>query len=411
MNPRTSSSNPAVITAALALAASAAAQSPFTIGNLVVVSVNAVSSTSAISLDEYTPTGTFVQSIALPATPSGSNRQCTIRGTAASEGFLNVSANGLYLTLAGYDAPAGTANTAIEASTAATINRVVARIDLAGNVDTSTALGDAYDGSATFQGNVRSAVSLDGQSFWVSGTGQGQTGGIRHVASLGATTTTDLNLGAPAHCRVAGIYDSQLYTTSASTVYLGVCAVGTGVPTTPGQPITLLNGFPTTGGTAAASSYDFFWADQNTVYVADDNAPASTVGGISKWTFDGTIWSRAYRLTINPTPTTNWGARGLTGFVRNGVTTLWATMNTGSGSGTVLCSITDTGAGSTVNQLIASPAGTAFRGVRYLAKPSTLVRFAASCGGTADIKVSGNGEVGTDVRTTVTTPSVFPLIV
>ncbi len=407
MNPRTSFLS---LPLAATLAPFALAQSPFTIGNLVVVNVTAASTTSAIALDEYTTTGVFVQSIALPTAPVGANRQVSIRGNASSEGYLNVSTNGRYLLLTGYDAPVGTPNATIEASTAASINRVLARVDLNGVIDTSTALTDAYDGSTTTQGNVRAAASVDGQSFWLSGTGTTAASGIRYVASLGATTSALLNAGAPTNCRVVGIYDSQLYTTSASTVFLGVCAVGSGLPTTSGQVITLLPGFPTGGGTTAGSAYDFFWADQNTVYVADDNAPASTVGGISKWTFNGTIWSRAYRLTVNPTPTSNWGARGLTGFVRDGVITLWATMNTGSGTGTVLCSITDTGPASVVNQLLASPAGFAFRGVRYLSKPSTVQRFTAGCG-TVDLKVAGNGEVGTDVRTTVVNASVFPLIV
>jgi hypothetical protein len=193
-------------------------------------------------------------------------------------------------------------------------------------------------------------------------------------------------------------------------VFLGVCAVGGGLPIASGQSITLLPGFPTSGGTTAGSAYDFFFADQNTVYVADDNAPASTVGGISKWTFNGSMWSRAYRLTVNPTPTSNWGARGLTGFARDGVTTLWATMSTGSGTGTVLCSVIDTGPTSVVNQLLPSPSGFAFRGLRYLAKPSTLARFPAGCS-TVDIHVAGNGEIGTDVRTTVVNASVFPLVI
>lgn len=389
----------------------AVAQAPFTLGNLVVVSVSTASGvTSNLWLDEYTPAGVFVQSLPLPAATSGLQRQISIRGTAASEGFLNVSTNGLYLLLAGYDAPAGTASTAIEASTAASINRVVARVGIDGSVDTSTALTDAFDGSTTFQGNVRAVASDDGARFWVSGTGQGSSGGIRHVTALGDSTSAFLNLGAPTNCRVCGIYDGLLYTTSASTVYLGVCSVGSGLPTQPGQGITLLPGFPTAGGTAAGSAYDFFWADANTVYVADDNAPASTVGGISKWTFDGISWSRAYRLTVTPTATSNWGARGLTGFVRDGVATLWATMNTGSGTGTVLCSVVDTGPTATVTQLLPSPTGTAFRGIRYLAKPSTITRLTAGCG-TVTAKVAGNAEIGTDVRTTVGDFTVLPIVI
>lgn len=396
---------------AATLAAGLASQSPFTVGNLVVVTLNTGAATSAVSLDEYTPSGSLVQSVPLPTATIGNQRAITIRGNAASEGYLNVSVDGRYLLLGGYDAPIGTTGATIEASTAATFPRVIARVDLLGNVDTSTGLLDAYDGSSATAGNFRAVASVDGSSFWTSGTGLSSTAGVRYIQNLGDTTSTFLNAGSPTNCRVVGIYDGQLYTTSASTVYLGVCTVGGGLPTTPGQMITLLPGFPTSGGTAASSAYDFFWADPNTLYVADDNVPASTVGGISKWTFDGVTWTRAYRLTVQPTATNNWGARGLTGFVRNGVTTLWATMVTGSGSGTVLCTVTDTGPNSVVTPLLTSPSGTVFRGVRYLARPSTLQRFAASCGGSADLKVQGNAEIGTAVRTTVTTPAGLPIVV
>ncbi len=396
---------------AAALASALAGQSPFTTGNLVVVTVNTGATASAMTLDEYTTNGTLVQSLPLPAQTNGNQHAITVRGNAASEGYLNLSTDGRYLVLGGYDAPLGTPGATIEASTAATFPRVIARVDRLGNVDTSTALLDAYDGSTATAGNVRAVASVDGSAFWTSGTGISATAGVRHVSNLGDSSSVFLNAGSPTNCRVVGIYDGLLYTTSASTVYLGVCSVGSGLPTGPGQTITLLPGFPTTGGTAASSTYDFFWADPNTVYVADDNVPASTVGGISKWTFDGTSWSRAYRLTVQPTSSSNWGARGLTGFVQNGVTTLWATMVTGSGTSTVLCSVTDTGPNSVVTPLLTSPSGTAFRGVRYLPKPSSILRIPAACGGSADIKIQGNAELGTTVRTTLTTPSGLPAIV
>jgi hypothetical protein len=394
-----------------ALAVSLSAQSPFTIGNLVVVTVNSGNTASPVSLDEYTTAGVFVQSLPLPVAPNGNQLPILIRGNASSEGYLNTSVDGRYLLLAGYDAPPGTPGATIESSTSQTYPRVIARVDLLGNIDTSTGLRDAYDGNTQTAGNFRSVTSVDGTSFWTAGSGVGATGGVRFVQNLGDSSSLFLNAGSPTNCRVIGIYDSNLYTTSASGVYLGVNAVGQGLPTTPGQTITLLQGFPTGGGPSASSTYDYFWADPNTVYVADDNAPASTVGGISKWTFNGSNWSRAYRLTVQPTPTSNWGARGLTGFVRNGVTTLWATMNTGSGSSTVLCTVTDTGPNSVVTPLLTSASGTAFRGVRFLAKPSTVQRFPAACGGTADIKIQGNAELGTDVRTTITTPSGLPAII
>jgi hypothetical protein len=399
----------------LAFAAAAAAQSPFTIGNLVVARVGdgtatLTTATAPVFLDEYTPAGVLVQSIALPTAPNGNNRQFTFRGGAASEGFLNVSANGLYLLLTGYDTPVGSALALTEQAPASTTNRVVARIDLSGQVDTTTALTDAYSGSATVQGNIRGAVSDDGSRFWLSGTGASGTAGVRYVAAVGDTTSVTLQAGAPTNTRVAGVYDGQLYTTSASTVYLGVCKVGDGLPTTGSQPVTLLQGFPTTGGTAASSAYDFFFADANTLYVADDNAVNSTIGGINKWTFDAATgtWTRQYRLQLGGAGAQT-AARGLTGFVQNGVTTLYATCNTSGQTTTTLVSVVDTGPASTVTSLITSPANTAFRGVRRIGKPSTVQRFAAACG-TTGIKMNGNAEVGTDVRTTLLGPVGFPFV-
>jgi len=62
-----------------------------------------------VSIDEYSPTGTLVQSIALPST-SGSTNPLTATGTSTngkSEGSLTLSANGQNLLVPGYDAPAG----------------------------------------------------------------------------------------------------------------------------------------------------------------------------------------------------------------------------------------------------------------------------------------------------------------
>ena len=82
---------------------------PFTPGDLVVYRVGtgsgALGSTAtAVFLDEYSPTGTLVQSIAASTADSGSTHILTAGGTATSEGELNLSPNGQFLTLTGYDA-------------------------------------------------------------------------------------------------------------------------------------------------------------------------------------------------------------------------------------------------------------------------------------------------------------------
>ncbi|HEX5050758.1 MAG TPA: hypothetical protein VFZ65_03200 [Planctomycetota bacterium] len=405
------------IACSVAIAPAMLAQAPFAFGNIVVLRVgdgSAALSTAAAAmfLDEYTPAGALVQTIALPTSTSGSNHAITVRGIATSEAYLGVSTNGVYLLACGYDAAVGTPDIGTAGELPTTTNRVIARVDLVGTVDTSTALTDAYTGSnngvsVTSQGNPRAVASDDGQRFWIAGTGSTSDSGVRFVPFPGATTSIGLNAGAPTNCRVAGIHDGQLYTTSASTVYLGLNQVGLGLPTTGGQPISLLPGFPTAGGTAAGSAYDFFFAGPDTVYVADDNSIGSSVGGIQKWTFNGTTWVRQYRLQL----ATDTGCRGLTGFVQNGVVTLWGTVNTSStgGAQTQLVTVTDTGPGSVVTSLATSPSNTAFRGLRYIAKPSTLQRFANSCG-SADIEVNGNCEIGTDVRTTILNPVGFPFV-
>lgn len=399
-----------VLAAAVAFGATAEAQG-FTIGNVVVVRVgdgsSALGATAApIFLDEYTATGTFVQSFALPTAPSGNQRAITVRGNATSEAYLNVSVNGAFLTMCGYDAAPGAASALTQDAAANVTNRVIARIDLNGTIDTSTALSDAYSGAG---GNPRSVISDDGSQFWISGTST-VDGGVRYVANLGDTTSIGVNGGAPTNIRCINVFNGQLYFSSASTVYLGVNQLGDGLPTSSGQVVTHLPGFPTTGGTAASSSYDFFFADPNTLYVADDNAVASTVGGIQKWVNTGGTWTLAYRLQLGG-PGAATACRGLTGFVRDGVTTLWGTVNTNStgGAATQLVTVTDTGPTSTVVSLATSPLNTAFRGLRFLAKPTTLQRIPAACG-TAGIRVSGNAEIGTVVRTTILTPTAIPFV-
>jgi hypothetical protein len=377
-----------------ALASAALAQAPFTTGNLVVVRVGdgataLTNGSAATFLDEYTPTGTLVQSLAMPTAPSGLNQPFSNSGTATSEGFLNVSSNGLYLTLAGYAAAPGVA--AVAQTTASATPRVVARVDFSGAIDTTTTLTDGYNGAAGSNGNIRSVASDDGLQFWTAGTGVSNSG-IRYV-TLAGSTSVGINTGAPFNTRVAGIYAGNLFTTSASTVYQGVCQVGTGLPTLTGT-ITLLNGFPTATG---PSAYDYFFADPDTLYVADDRSLALG-GGIQKWTLVGGVWTLQYTLA---TPA---GCRGLTGRKFNGVTTLYATTSTGT-----LVSGDDTGAGATFTTLATAGTNTAFRGVRLLGRPSTLQRLPVGCGA-ATLNATGSCEIGTDVVSTVIGPIGFPFL-
>jgi hypothetical protein len=229
---------------------------------------------------------------------------------------------------------------------------VIGRTDMNGNIDTTTALSDAYSA-----GNIRSATSDDGTHFWTAGTSAAGAG-VRYVASLGATTSTQLSTTIT-NTRVVRIQNGQLYVSSATGTFQGISAVGSGVPTTSGQTIALLPGFPTAAG---PSSYDYFFADANTLYVADDRTNGS--GGIQKWTLSGGTWTLAYTLAVNATT----GCRGLTGDVTSGQNVLYATSVPGAGPIQVV-TVTDTGAGSLFTPLVTAATNTAFRGIRHLPTP------------------------------------------
>lgn len=318
---------------------------------------------TATFLDEYTPAGVFVQTIAMPTAVSGNNRRLTNSGTATSEGALTLSTDGRFLSLMGYNAALGTSNVPTTASSVN--NRVVGLVDWNGLIDTTTALTDAYSGTSTVSGNPRSAVTDGSGNFWLAGTGQ--TNPAVRFTTLGSTSSTQLNTSAPTNTRVANIFNGQLYVSSASGAFQGVGTVGSGLPTTGGQSLALLPGFPTASG---PSPYDFWFASASTLYVADDRTNGS--GGLQKWVFGGSTWSLAYTLAV----TANTGCRGLTGTFSGDDPVLFATT-----SDSKLVKVTDLGAGSPFTLLATAGTNTAFRGVDFTPAPEPASVFLLSLAG------------------------------
>ncbi len=323
---------------------------PFTAGDLVVLQVGdgkaALSSAAtAVSLKEFNTTDTnqsAVNSIALPTADSGSNQTLTQSGTAASEGALNLSADGRYLTLVGYDATPGTAN--VTGTTSATTNRIVARIDALGIVDTTTRINNAYSAN-----NIRSAVTNDGSGFWVAGPSTGLT----FVSYGSAGTSTTLNA---LNSRVVNIFNGQLYTSSGSGSNVGVNTVGTGLPNSGNQATTLLSGLPNTGNPYAyvLLDRDAGVAGLDTLYIADQTS------GLFKYSFNGTTWTA--RGNIAGTLT------GLTGVINGSNVDLYATNGTSAGNS--LVKVTDTTAfnanlSGTFTTLATAPTNTIFKGVAF----------------------------------------------
>lgn len=335
-------------------------------GNLVVYRVGdgaggLVNTGNAVFIDEYTPSGTLVQSIAMPTTSSGSNKQLIASGTATSEGMLTVSPNGQFVTVTGYARDIGGVGS-LSGTTSAAVNRSVGIITVSsGAVDSSTALTNWTSGN-----NPRSAATTNGTDIWLAGG----TNGVSHTNKGATTATTGLTtLG---NVRQVNVFNNQLYasndSTSGNTVILGT--VGSGLPTTGVQTYTSLPGFITHASTPSASAYSFFFADLSTsvagldtLYVADDSALALTKYSLvsGNWTANGTVGVDADDY------------RGITGAVSGSTVTLFATRKGGSGAtgGGELVSLADSsghnGAFSGAPTLLATAAAnTAFRGVGHI---------------------------------------------
>jgi hypothetical protein len=154
----------------------------FTPGNLLVYRVGSGTSSEALSnngnsvyLDEYTQSGTLVQSVRLTKnTTSSSSLSIVACGLQTTEGFLTLSHDAKSVVIPGYYYYVASSSS-LPGTTATLVKRVVALVDGNKNVDTTSKFSDWAGAS-----NPRSAYLYD--SLYLGG---GSTG-IR-IASKGAT--------------------------------------------------------------------------------------------------------------------------------------------------------------------------------------------------------------------------------
>jgi hypothetical protein len=400
--PRWSTQLAVALGVGLVSAGPSASAQAFTQGNLVVYRVGdgtSVSSGAAttVFLDEYTPAGVFIQSVALPTTGSGVQKRLTASNSATSEGLLSLSSNGRFLVLTGYDAAVGASGVSGSSTSGGSpIVRVVGRVDVNKTIDTSTTLTE-FSGN-----NVRSATSIDGSGFWVTGGNSG----LRYQA-LGATAASTQVLSTTTNLRQVNIFAGQLYVTTGSGTAFRIGTIGTGAPTTSGQVATTLSNIP--AATNVGSPYAFYFADLDptvsgpisgldTLYLTDDGgASGGPTARITKYCFVPASGNWEARGTVGAS---GEAYRGLTGRTIGSTATLYSTRLSGSSGtpGGELVSIADTsGYNQTINGTITSlvTAGTnrVFRGVALTPETRTisyLSQTSAFAGATAiTLTVSG----------------------
>jgi hypothetical protein len=277
---------------AIGLCVNAVYAGPFTPGNIVISRIGDAEHPSSgdatpvhlleVSVDD--PDGTFVQDILIPTEASGRNHRFALTGY-FRDGHLKRSANGLFLTIGGYDAGLDENDpTHFEPNEADAmlVPRVIARIDPFGIIDTTTALTDAYT-LLHSTGGMHCVITDAGRNFWMAGRGNpGLTARVRYAA-YGATESVVLNSSNDP--RSVEIFEGQLYAVYNQSNTRGVMSVGVGLPMTSGQVTLPLPEVTLPDGIESGSPYDHFWWDADTVYLTDDRTVHGS-GGLHKYVRD-----------------------------------------------------------------------------------------------------------------------------
>ena len=389
--------------------------SSFTAGDLVVSvygdgdgsGTYADNQASPITLEELSTSGAVAGQLVLPQTASGANQVFSGEYGSSSEGSLELSGDGQSLSIAGYRVNAAAFNsggvatygttalaqsTSVPGGTYTAVARAVADIRFDGTIDTSTA---AFNIDNT--NNPRSVVTQNGSVFYVAGQGVkgDKTQGLFELQD-GSTTTTPTAINTSTDMRTAEIYNGNLYVSTDSkqgptaniAEYAGLPTGASTPKILPGisQSVTLGagqgNAINSSSGSVNLSPENFFFADPNTLYVADGGQPkAGGVGdgGLQKWSFANGSWKLDYTLSaglslVNGTSASSGttGLIGLTGKVNgDGTVSLYATNSTvGDTDPTYLYGITDTASATSL------PASESFQTL-LTAAPDTNIRGVA----------------------------------
>ena len=370
-------------------------------------------SATPITLEQYTTNGSYVSSYTLPVADSGSNYGIVGEYGSSSEGNLQLTGNGQYLTIGGYSATpalAGTGATngsysvangvALAQAPSADVPRLAAVIDAYGNVNTSTAENTIYNTN-----NIRSVYSADGSQLYLSGQGTGTSNQGLYYTPAGTNT---VNSPSSQPTPIYTTYDTRFVTGYGGNLYVSQdkkngnagIYMFSGNPTGATTPVRITAA--NNGNGVNYSPEGFFFANATTLYVADTGVPkagGTGDGGIQKWVQSGGVWSLAYTMTVagfvapNLAPTATSGETGfeaVTGQTIGGSVQLFAASYTaGDANPNGLYAITDTLAATTLGsqtftELAASGTDSVIKGVSFapsvsaIPEPSTYAALAGA---------------------------------
>ena len=183
------------------------------------------------------------------------------------------------------------------AATAATVNRVVGRVDVGGNVNTTTSYTTACSGN-----NARSAASTDGSEFWLAGARQRGTGGVWYNhARRDRRRDARVGVDAPTTCASRrDLRQPAVRLLERRDVRRTCSRSASARRRRRTRPRTSLPGLPTSG----ASPYAYALFDlrgrrpRGSTRCTSRTGDGTAACGVQKWTFNGTTWTRVAILNI-----------------------------------------------------------------------------------------------------------------
>lgn len=350
----------------IAIGINASAQS-FTPGNVVVyrygdgVTTMPLGFVVPVFLDEYSPSGTFIQTKAIPTTTNGLNFRLTGLGKLASglyqqEGMSTLSQDGKYITIFGYNQAPGS-------GVPFTADGLVVGIVAAdGSYNSTTTLSNA---ATVGLGAPRSAV-VNGTDIWANGFNNG----VQYTTLGSLSTSTRVSVGAQNSPRTMNIFNDTLY------VPIGSSATLARVGPLPTTPVTITTQSISTPQPTTNQVFVLKVGGLLRMYTADDGA--TTGNTIRRYYLNdaGTTW--VVDGTISSLPATAF-VKSITGASKvegtKTIVELYATSWGNDGSGTEtskLLKFTDTFTTATpkdpavttaITTIATAPANTVFRSV------------------------------------------------
>ena len=303
---------------------------------------------NTLYLDQYTPGGAYLNTLMIPDSGSSSLLQA---GNSSQEGYMSLSADRRFLTVVGYNVPRPYASS-LPAAASTAAPRGIGTVNGLGRFDLAVSSTNAFSTD-----NIRCAVTDGTNNYWAVGSG-------RYMRYFGPAGQNIQIQNIVANTRVAGIFNNELYYSTASGTVYGIHKLGS-------YPTALATDTHVVAtGVNTSFPADFALDPSGTVmYIAEDGGSGTNlmVPGVLKYSYDSgsSTWVYNYSVPVGA----GLGTRQMTVDFTTTPATIYAVTctasNTTAATANTLVMVQDNGASSVPVTIGSAGANQGYRGVRF----------------------------------------------